>query len=74
MSERFKIMAQQLEAKKMALGELDDLGNGGSEIVQPAALQKWIAEQIEYLKTTSSQLMVRISWNPGVNDRQILIK
>lgn len=58
MSERFGLMAQQLEAKKKAFGESDDLGSGGSEIVDPAELQTWIAEQIEYLQTTSFQLMV----------------
>lgn len=58
MSERFALIAEELTSKKASLGgDADDLGNGGSEIVEPVAMKKWLQQQIQYLQTTSDELM-----------------
>lgn len=52
-------MAAKLEAQKAAFGgDLDDAdGLGGSEVVNVAETQAWLAEQVEYLQMTGNQLM-----------------
>lgn len=57
LSERFALIAAQLEKSKAALGEEDDDGSGGSEVVHVETTQKWPDEQVEYLRMTSTQLM-----------------
>lgn len=58
MSERFGLVAADLTAQKAALGgDADDKGEGGSEIVKPAEMKKWLQQQIDYLQTTANELM-----------------
>lgn len=61
LSERFALIAARLEASKAALGAADDDGCGGSEVVNVETTQKWLDEQVEYIKMTSTQLVVSSS-------------
>lgn len=58
LAERFTAMADLIEGRKVALGAEDDQdGKGGGEVINVAETQRWLEEQIEYLTTTSTQLM-----------------
>jgi hypothetical protein len=58
LSERFAIMASQLEAKRAALGpDNDSDGQGGAEIIHKPEFEKWIKHQIDYLQKTFDELM-----------------
>ncbi|GAA5926062.1 hypothetical protein JCM3775_005192 [Rhodotorula graminis] len=58
LSERFAVMASQLEKKKELLpADDDDDGRGGSEVVNVEEMSQWIDEQVSYLANTKMQLM-----------------
>ncbi|GAA5865192.1 hypothetical protein JCM8547_008309 [Rhodosporidiobolus lusitaniae] len=60
LSERFAIMAKQLEDKKKSFGPEDDAdGLGGREVVNIEEMTKFIDQQIAYLETTKREWMTK---------------
>ena len=57
LASRFAALATDLERRHAALPADDDAdGRGGSAIVDPDAIDRFVQEQIEYLERTRSEL------------------